>query len=262
MGRRGLKNHLKRLTAPKHWMLNKLGGIWAPRPSCGPHKLRECVPLIILLRNRLKYALTRREALQIMCQRLVKVDGKVRTDANFPAGFMDVVNIERTNDTFRLLYDTKGRFVLHRVDAKEAKFKLSKVNGKSVGQNGIPFCSTHDGRTFRYVNPDISINDTLKVDLETGKVVDFVKFETGNLAMITGGANIGRVGEILDRERHPGSFDIVHLRDARGHEFATRIGNVFVIGKGKDAAVSLPKGQGVLKSIVEERQSKLGRGSA
>ena len=40
---RGPKRHLKRLNAPKHWMLDKLGGIWAPRPSTGPHKLRECM---------------------------------------------------------------------------------------------------------------------------------------------------------------------------------------------------------------------------
>ena len=60
----------------------------APRPSAGPHKLRECLPLIIFLRNRLKYALTYDEVKKIVMQRLIKVDGKVRTDLTFPAGFM------------------------------------------------------------------------------------------------------------------------------------------------------------------------------
>ena len=45
---RGPKMHLKRLNAPKHWMLDKLGGVWAPRPSTGPHKLRECLPLLVM----------------------------------------------------------------------------------------------------------------------------------------------------------------------------------------------------------------------
>lgn len=85
---RGPKRHLKRLNAPKHWMLDKLGGVWAPRPSTGPHKLRECLPLIILLRNRLKYALNTKEVKYILMQRLVKVDGKARTDKTYPAGFM------------------------------------------------------------------------------------------------------------------------------------------------------------------------------
>ena len=69
-------------------MLDKLGGVWAPRPSTGPHKLRECMPLIILLRNRLKYALNTKEVKYILMQRLVKVDGKARTDKTYPAGFM------------------------------------------------------------------------------------------------------------------------------------------------------------------------------
>lgn len=60
----------------------------APRPSTGPHKLRESLPLILILRNRLKYALTKAEANAICMQSYVKVDGKVRTDVNFPAGFM------------------------------------------------------------------------------------------------------------------------------------------------------------------------------
>ena len=69
-------------------MLGKLGGPFAPRPSCGPHKLRESLPLLIFLRNRLKYALNGSEVKKILMQRFVKVDGKVRTDATFPAGFM------------------------------------------------------------------------------------------------------------------------------------------------------------------------------
>eukprot|EP00168_Porphyra_purpurea_P019406 TRINITY_DN771_c0_g1_i3.p1 TRINITY_DN771_c0_g1~~TRINITY_DN771_c0_g1_i3.p1 ORF type:complete len:160 (-),score=39.58 TRINITY_DN771_c0_g1_i3:382-861(-) len=151
---RGPKKHMKRLAAPSHWMLGKLGGIFAPRPSTGPHKLRECLPLVIILRNRLKYALNGREAMTILMQRLVKVDGKVRTDQTFPAGFMDVVSIERTNELFRLLYDVKGRFVLHRIAKEEAAYKLCKVKRQQIGPRGIPYVATHDGRTIRY--PDRS----------------------------------------------------------------------------------------------------------
>lgn len=43
---------------------------------------------MIFLRNRLKYALTKDECVRILMQRLVKVDGKARTDPTYPAGFM------------------------------------------------------------------------------------------------------------------------------------------------------------------------------
>merc|ERR1712031_5853 len=102
----------------------------------------------------------------------------------------------------------------------------------------------------------IEAMDTVKVDIETGKVVEFVKFETGNLAMINGGKNTGRVGIIVSRERHQGSFDIVHIKDSAGHIFATRLGNVFVIGEGNKPMVSLPKRKGIKKTILEERAER------
>ena len=162
---RGPKKHLKRINAPSHWMLDKLSGIYAFRPSSGPHKLRECLPLALILRNRLKYALTGKEVNMIMKDKegLIKVDNKIRRDPKYPAGYMDVVTIDKTGEFFRLLYDVKGRFIVHNIDQNEAKFKLCKIKRKAIGPNKIPYIVTHDGRTIRYPHPDIDINDTIKV---------------------------------------------------------------------------------------------------
>jgi|EP00937_MAST-01D_sp_MAST-1D-sp2_P001214 ribosomal protein S4E len=259
---RGPKKHLKRLSAPKHWMLGKMDGTWAPRPSSGPHKMRESLPLILILRNRLKYALTHKESVQICMEKLVKVDGRVRTDIGFPAGFMDVVSIPKSGDNFRLLYDTKGRFVLHRIADEEPKYKLCRVAKQELTTKGVPFITTHDGRTIRYPNPKIRVNDTVKVDVNTGRAIDFIKFEPGNLCMITGGRNTGRVGTLQHIEKHPGSFHIGHIKDSAGNIFATRLGNVFQIGKDGRPWVSLPKGKGIKLSILEERSLRNAKGRA
>jgi len=253
---RGPKKHLKRLHAPHHWMLGKLDGIWAPRPSTGPHKMRECLPLCIILRNRLKYALNMQEVKQICMQKVVQVDGRVRTDTNFPAGFMDVVSIPKSNDSFRLLFDTKGRFVLNRIDDKESGYKLCRVKKQDFSARGVPTIVTHDGRTIRYPDPIIKVNDTVKVDLATGKVMEngVIKFEAGVTAMVTKGRNCGRVGEIVHVEKHPGSFDIVFIKDKTGKEFSTRLSNVFAIGKDGETWVQLCKGNGIKLNIFEERQ--------
>ncbi|EAW75533.1 hCG2043550 [Homo sapiens] len=118
---RGPKKHLKQVAAPKHWMLNKLTGVFAPHPSTSPHNLRECLPLIIFLRNRLKYVLTGNEVKKICMQRFIKINGKVRTDITYSAGFMDVNSIDKSGENFRLIYDTKGRFAVHRITPEEAK---------------------------------------------------------------------------------------------------------------------------------------------
>merc|ERR1712039_347919 len=200
MGAGGPKKHLKRMFAPSHWMLDKLKGRWAPKPSAGPHKMRECMPLIVMLRERLKYALTYRGG-----KKIVK---------------------------------------------EEASYKLCRVKKIHRGPKGIPYAITHDGRTLRYPDPDVKANDTVRVDIATGKILDYVKFEAGNSVMISSGNNMGRVGVISHRERHPGSFEIVHIKDAVGHTFATRLQNVFVIGKGSKPWISLPKGNGIKLSII------------
>jgi len=254
---RGPKKHLKRLNAPKAWMLDKLGGVFSVKPSSGPHKTSESLPIGIFLRNRLKYALNMKEVQTIVKQRLIKIDGKVRTDHRFPTGFMDVIQVEKTGENFRIIYDVKGRFTVHRITAQEAKYKLCKVREVKTGPKGTPYLYTNDGRTIRYPDPVIRVHDSIQLDIATGKIQDSIKFDTGNLCMITGGRNTGRVGTIMSRERHQGSFDIVHVKDSTGHVFATRLQYVFIIGKGNKPYISLPKGKGLKLTIAEERDKRL-----
>jgi small subunit ribosomal protein S4e len=255
---RGPKQHLKRLFAPRDWMLSKLTGVFAPRPRAGPHKLRECVPLLIILRNRLKYALNYREANMILRQKLVNVDSRARTDLKYPVGFQDVIEIPRTGDRFRMLYDIKGRFTLVKIGEAEASVKMCKVTNVTTTTGRIPVATTHDGRRFRYVSSKISIGDTLIIDPATQKINSVIKMRVGKCCMVTGGANRGRIGAIVSLERHPGAFDIAHLRDANGHEFITRKSNIFVIGDDdKSIAITLPKNRGVKTSVVEDREQRL-----
>ncbi|XP_047115667.1 40S ribosomal protein S4-like [Schistocerca piceifrons] len=227
------------------------------RTSMLRHACRACGRRVIFLRNRLKYALTNSEVPKIVMQRLIKVDGKVRTDPNYPAGLTDVVTIEKTPEIFRVIYDVKGRFTIHSITPKEAKYKLCKVKRVQTGPKGIPFLVTQDGRTIRYPDPVIKVNDTVQLDIASEKIMVFIKFDSGNLCMITGGRNLVRVGTVVNRERHPESFDIVHIKDANGHTFATRLNKVFIIGKATKPYVSLPRGKGVKLSIAEERDKRL-----
>jgi len=261
----GGKKHLKRVNAPKSWMLDKMGGVFAPRPSTGPHKLRESLPLVLILRNKLKYALDGREAIQICMQRDVLVDGKVRTDPTFPTGFMDVVSIPKTKSNFRVMFDEKGRFVLVKISPEEAKFKLCKVVSIPVSAKKIPILTTDDGRTIRFPDPLIKVGDTIKIDLATGKIIESMKLDMGKLCFVNKGRNVGRVGILVAKERHLGSFDIAKLRDFKGHTFAIRLAAVFVIGNGgeeKKSEITLPKGNGVKQTIIEERQIRISKGRA
>ncbi|CAL5389925.1 unnamed protein product [Camellia sinensis] len=157
---------------------------------------------------------------------------------------------QNEEDVCRIMKDENLSFELNR-------FKLCKVRSLQFGQKGIPYINTYDGRTIRYPDPLMKANGTIKLDLETNMITDFIKFDVGNVVMVTGGRNGGRVAVIKNREKHKGNFDTIHVQDATGHEFATRTGNVFTIGKGTKPWVSLPKGKGIKLSIIEEARKRL-----
>ena len=100
-----------------------------------------------------------------------------------------------------MICDTKGHFAVCWITPQEAKCKFCKVRKIFVGTKGIPHPVTHDALTILQTDPLIKENDTIQIDLETEEITDFIKFDTGNLCMVTRGADLGRIGVITNRER-------------------------------------------------------------
>lgn len=256
---RGPKKHLKRVKAPKSWMMNKLGGVFTVRPSEGPHKLRESIPLQVVLRDKLRFARTGREVDLILNQKegLVQIDRKIRRNPKYPVGLMDVIDLPKVGAAYRVLYDVKGRFVFIKQSKKEAGFKLCRIQKKAVGANSVTYMTTHDGRTLRFADKDIKIHDSVRLDLATGEIVERFRMAVGNLGFVLNGTNRGRVGIIDHITPFPGNFDLISLKDEKGHTFTTRINYVFVIGNGNKSSITLPKEKGVKLHIIEEYERKV-----
>merc|ERR1711991_633439 len=85
--------------------------------------------------------------------------------------------------------------------------------------------------------------DTLVVAHAEQKIQEVIKMRVGKVAMVTGGANRGRIGTIVSLERHG---------------FITRGSNIFALGD-NDASlpVTLPKNRGVKVNVIEEREQRL-----
>lgn len=98
--------------------------------------------------------------------------------------------------------------------------------------------------------------------MTTGEIESLIKFENFSTVYITGGNNIGRVGTMLSVEHHPGSYEIVHVKDSRGNTFSTRLSNAFVIGSEKKPVITLPKGDGVRLTLTEERNNRIAHTTA
>ena len=109
---------------------------------------------------------------------------------------------------------------------------------------------------IRYPDPLIKTTDTVKVDVKTWEDHRFYQIRSRQLS--DGYRwHMSRVGLVTHRVRHHGSFDIVHVQDAAGKQFATRLSNVFIIGKGTKAYISLPRQKGVRLTRKEIGDSRL-----
>ena len=59
------------------------------------------------------------------------------------------------------------------------QYKLCRVRKVYTAKKAVPMISTHDGRTIRYADPLLKTHDTIQLNIETGKIMDHIKFDTG-----------------------------------------------------------------------------------
>nr|7QCA_SE0 Chain SE0, 40S ribosomal protein S4 [Spraguea lophii 42_110]7QJH_RE0 Chain RE0, 40S ribosomal protein S4 [Spraguea lophii 42_110]7QJH_SE0 Chain SE0, 40S ribosomal protein S4 [Spraguea lophii 42_110]8BR3_SE0 Chain SE0, 40S ribosomal protein S4 [Spraguea lophii 42_110]8P5D_SE0 Chain SE0, 40S ribosomal protein S4 [Spraguea lophii 42_110]8P60_RE0 Chain RE0, 40S ribosomal protein S4 [Spraguea lophii 42_110]8P60_SE0 Chain SE0, 40S ribosomal protein S4 [Spraguea lophii 42_110] len=255
---RGPRKHLKRLNAPKSWSLDKNGGVFAPRTSTGPHSMQESIPLCLLLTRILKVASNNKEIKHIMKNRLITVNGNIRTDSRYPVGIMDVLSIKKTNEHYRLLYNIAGKFVLHKITEEEAQYRIAKVTNKKVVKGNIPHTYTSCGGSFKYADPSISIGDSVKIDIKTSKIVENSSLEVGKVVYLIKGKNIGCLGVITGIEKREGTHDIVNIVDKVGRNFSTIFSNILVVGADDNPWVTFTKDEGIKYSEYEQSIKEYG----
>ncbi|MEM2854243.1 MAG: 30S ribosomal protein S4e [Desulfurococcaceae archaeon] len=239
MGSMGGSKHLKALAAPAFWPILRKEYKWAVKPSPGPHPIDRCIPLLIIVRNMLKYAKTSREARKLIAEGQFKVDGVVRRNYKYPVGLMDVVEVVTTGEVFRVLPVPTKYMDLIKVPKEESSFKLCRIEDKTVVKGGHIQLNLHDGRNYliKVSDPRNPVEDvydtlgTLKISVPKQQLLDYVPLKEGVIAIVTWGRNVGRVGRIVSIQRgFKRVKSIVTLEDRNGVKFQTSLNYVFPIG--------------------------------
>lgn len=250
MARKGGSTGLKRKPAPKFWPIHRKEFFWVVKPSPGPHSLKNCLPLTIVLRDILKFAKTRKEAKTIVSQGKVYVDGKVRREDDFPVGLMDVISISTIDNYFRIVPSRKG-LILHPISKEESDFKLCRIENKKVVENGHIQLNLHDGSNIlvKVVDPKkpqedtYKALDTVKISLPERQILQQVKMKENDFAIITSGKNIGKHGKIIEIEKTKGkkrTNALVTIEDKKGNRYQTILNFVFAIGE-EQPLISMPE---------------------
>ncbi|CAG2099932.1 unnamed protein product [Medioppia subpectinata] len=94
-----------------------------------------------------------------------------------------------------------------------------------------------------FCDPSISINDMVKVDIRTNKIVSHHSFEAGAVVFIYSGSNQGRVGVIKRMEVQTDGKTFIYLEDSNGKLFSVLMTKAIVIGNGVELLISLDEQQ-------------------
>ncbi|WFO75807.1 30S ribosomal protein S4e [Desulfurococcaceae archaeon MEX13E-LK6-19] len=250
MARMGGKRHLKALAAPRFWPILRKEYKWAVKPSPGPHPISRSIPLLIIVRDILKYAKTAREARRLIAEGHFKVDGRVRKNYKYPVGLMDVLEVVDTGETYRMVPVPVKVMRLLPIEKEEATFKLCRIENKTTVKGGHIQLNLHDGRNhlIRVADPTNPVEDvydtlgTVKLAIPNQEILDYVPLKEGVIAIIAGGRNVGRVGRIVSIKKGIRRFrSIVTLEDKNGNKFQTSLDYVFPIGV-EEPLIKLPEG--------------------
>ncbi|MDD5416364.1 MAG: 30S ribosomal protein S4e [Candidatus Aenigmarchaeota archaeon] len=214
---------LKRIAAPKWWPIERKSHKFITTVR-GPHS--EAIPLQVLVRDIFKLADSAKEAKKIITSGNVLVDGKIRKDIKFGVGPMDIVNIPTLKKTWRAVPKDGLTFV--ETSGNDSKIKIVKIVDKTIIRGGKTQLNLDDGKNI-LTNEKYSTKDSLLIEIPTQKITDVVKFEQGNLALVTSGKNKGVSAKIkeIDNENKR-----VWLENGE-ETFETPIANVLMIGKDK-----------------------------
>ncbi|MBI5681209.1 MAG: 30S ribosomal protein S4e [Methanobacterium sp.] len=238
----GSRKHLKRFKAPKHWPIHPKENKWTVKPNAGPHAIDESLPLLLVVRDILKVADNAREAKRIINSGEILVDGRVKKDYKFPVGFMDVIEIPKSESIYRVLPDEKGRLVLYPIATENKEFKLCKITNKTTIKGGKTQLNLHDGRNC-LSEDECRAGDVIILKVPEQDISEVIKFEKGTIGLITGGKHIGEIGKIKEINITKSSMpNTVEIETENKKTFLTLKEYVFVIGKTKPV-ITLPGGK-------------------
>jgi len=191
-----MKNHLKKIAAPRTWIIDRKQNTFITRPKPGAHSLVNGISLGVVLRDILQLGKAMSEIKKLLNMKEILVDGKRRKDHRYIIGLFDVLSIPLLNKAYRLSLNKRGKIVLGEIPAKESNLKLVKVVGKKIITKGKLQLNLHDGKNIIVDDKKIKVGDSLLLELPKLIVKDHFKLQPGIKIFFTGGKYKGAVGDL------------------------------------------------------------------
>lgn len=214
--------HLKRLAAPKSWIIPRKGTKYVLRPY--PGKIIELsIPVGIIIRDLLKLTSSKKETRAFLKNKELLVDGKIIEEEKFPASLFDAISLPKMKKFYRLILNERGKFELESIKEDETGQKACKVIGKTSLRGEKQQLNLFNGRNIISDNK-IKVNDSVLVDLQKNSIIRHLPLKEGAKAYIMGGKHVGNYGVIEKIAEKNATVKI------GGQPFDIRLKNMYITG--------------------------------
>ena len=142
---------------------------------------------------------------------------------------MDVLNIPKTGESYRVLLDRKARLQLKLIEDSSAK--LSKIVNKTTIKGGKTQLNLHDGKNVIIEEDAYSVGDVICLKVPEQEIVEVYPLEVGATVLVTGGKHTGELGTVSEIiENKSTNPNTIIIENSSKDEFLTLKDYAFVVG--------------------------------
>jgi small subunit ribosomal protein S4e len=212
-----VKQHIKRISAPKTWNLLRKEYTFVARPRPGRHGLTRGLPLILVVRDMIHAVDTVKELKYLINNKVILINDKIVTDPRTLIGFMDILSFHSQH--YRITKNQYGQLTCIPITQDTDK-RIDKITNKTLvkGKTQVTLLS---GMTF-ITNEKYAVGDSLL--FVQNKVSQHFPLKEGMSALVYQGKYVGNIITITLIERQ-----LVHFL-LNGEKVKTKKAYVLVVG--------------------------------
>ncbi len=230
----GNNQHLKRSKAPFGWPVKRKNITFVAKPNPGSYSLKYVVPVVVVLRDILKYTSTAKEAKYIVYEKGVLVNGKKVSDINHPVGIFDVFEITASNEKFLVTINQLGKFELVKCSDDLLYLRISGKQIRGTESFQLNFMNGYNRLVDKKVFDSAKVNDTVVLDFKKNKIEKVLPLKEGSFAFFYDGKLKGQIAEIKGFNAYNGiTRDVISVESADGTANSTAKDYAYVVGLGK-----------------------------
>lgn len=174
--------HIRRIAMPKTFPIKRKGTEKYIITSVGNSKK---IPVLLILRDILGIAKTKKEAKMLLRDEEIIVNGKRARDERLNLHLFETLRIPKTGKSYKIVMKNR-KFAVEEISEKESGSRICKVIGKKLLRKGKIQINLDNGyNILSDINP--KVNDSVIFDFKSGKITKHIPLkEKANVEVIAG----------------------------------------------------------------------------